>query len=56
MEQCVLLEQTATKAQWGEPSTDDKTELSVLMYCLLHDADHIERFSAQAQKRIAEHT
>lgn len=56
MEQCVLLEQTATKAQWGESSTDDETELSVLMYCLLHDADHIERFSAQAQKRIAEHS
>ena len=48
-----LLAETATKSAWGEPSTEDVDGIAFLAFCLLESEGQVNRFVAQAKKRIA---
>lgn len=47
-----LLAETAEKSAWGTPSTDDANRIAFLIFCLVGCGDLLNRFVAQANKRI----
>ena len=47
-----LLAETAEKSAWGEPPTEDADSIAFLAFCLLEGEGQVNRFVAQAKKRI----
>lgn len=47
-----LLAETAEKAAWGSPSTEEADRIASLAFCLVGYGDFAERFLAQAKKRV----
>lgn len=47
-----LLAKTATESAWGSPSTRDVNRLTELVFCILVSRENVDRFVAQAKKRI----
>lgn len=47
-----LLAETAEKSAWGSPSTEDEKRVAFLAFCLLESEGQVNRFVAQAKKRI----